>query len=100
MWHTDTPTRAGTPAASSCLGLRESQTKPVRANLLDYHPLPRREEARPWILKPTYSPFKQLSQALKPPPVWGKVLGQPLGKIFPPPTQALVQERAEGDRSH
>lgn len=56
-------------AASSCLGLRESQTKQGSANLLIMTLCAggqsSTEEARPWTPKPIYSPFEPPSQAQK-----------------------------------
>ena len=86
------PTSAGTRAASSCLGLRESQTKQGSANLLimtlcagGQSPT---EEARPWTLKPI--PIQTTISGPETPQGRGRVLDPPLRKIFPPAKKVLV----------
>lgn len=98
MWHKAPPRELAARPLAAALDSAKSQTKPVRASRPDYYPLP--GEARPRTLSPSAHIQTTAAAGPETPQVRGQVLGQPLGKRFPPPTRTLAQERAEGGRSH
>lgn len=97
-----TPTRAGTPTPSSCLGLRKPHIQPVGANLLADFPPPRKADSpgRDRALGPQSSSSRSdTHRRLANPPVWGQAPRQPPGKVFPPPPRPWSRA-ATGDGSH